>query len=47
MDNTGCVTGVGSGQVWVSVQGNNEVGCWSLESASRQQVLISYSLLDF
>ena len=33
------VPGFSVGHVLVSVQGNNEVGCWNLESRSRQQVL--------
>jgi len=31
--------GLSNGQVLVSVQGNNEVGCWNLESGSRHQAL--------
>ena len=33
------IPGFSSGQVLVSVQGNNEVGCWNLESGGRHQVL--------
>ena len=33
------IPGFGSGHVLVAVQGNNEVGCWSLETGGRGQVL--------
>jgi len=33
------VPGFSSGHVLVAVQGNNEVGCWNLESGGRHQVL--------
>ena len=36
--------GFSSGHVLVAVQGNNEVGCWNLESGGRHQVSIAIEI---